>query len=237
VDSRACGPGRTANADHVVSEYQCPRRGEGVARRPKAQGRRDSDMSAGERPTGSKRPTISPAIVRISNVEPDWVNDALFASESFIGPIVDPACGLGRIVSAAIRAGHHPHGTDIVKRSPMCDHAADFIDDRPHGVANIVSNPPYGRAQEFAALALRTAARKVALLVPSGFLFGRERSRWLEQTPLRKVWIIVPRPSMPPGELIVAGMKPGGGRVDYCWLVWERGYEGEPVIGWLRKAK
>jgi hypothetical protein len=97
-------------------------------------------------------------------VEPDWVSAALFRSESFRGPIIDPACGFGRIVTSAVKAGHHAQGSDIVRRSPMCDYEADFFAEPPHGVANICSNPPFSRAQEFAQTAIRTARRKVALL-------------------------------------------------------------------------
>jgi hypothetical protein len=97
---------------------------------------------------------------------------------------------------------------------------------------NIVSNPPYRKARQFIERALREA-RKSAFLVQYGFLFGAERSAWLRTTPLRRTWILVPRPSMPPGKLILAGMKPGGGRVDYAWLVFERGYNGPPELGWL----
>jgi hypothetical protein len=40
---------------------------------------------------------------------------------------------------------------------------------------------------------------------------------------------------MPPGSWIAAGNKPGGGTQDFCWLVFERGYKGEPAIGWLTR--
>lgn len=54
-------------------------------------------------------------------------------------------------------------------------------------------------------------------------------------TPLRRVWMMTPRPSMPPGHVITAGGKITGGKMDYCWLVWEAGYEGEAEIKWLRR--
>jgi hypothetical protein len=40
---------------------------------------------------------------------------------------------------------------------------------------------------------------------------------------------------MPPGHVIARGEKPGGGKMDYCWLVWEIGYEGPPEMRWLRR--
>jgi hypothetical protein len=47
--------------------------------------------------------------------------------------------------------------------------------------------------------------------------------------------LLTPRPSMPPVEVILRGEKPGGGRTDFCWLVFEPDYEDEPTIGWLRR--
>jgi hypothetical protein len=115
----------------------------------------------------------------------------------------------------------------------MRDFAFDYLNDNtPLAYPNIVCNPPYRRAREFIERALREE-RKSAFLLQYGFLFGEERSRWLATTPLRKIWFICPRPSMPPGELILKGMKPSGGRVDYVWCVWERDYSGAPEPGWL----
>jgi hypothetical protein len=106
---------------------------------------------------------------------------------------------------------------------------------------NIVSNPPFGLCDSkkgkpgFVELALRRAQRKVALLMPANWVQGDKRSRWLETTPLQKVLFLSPRPSMPPGQVLEAGVKPGNGTTDYAWFVWERGHSGAPTIGWLRR--
>ena len=36
-------------------------------------------------------------------------------------------------------------------------------------------------------------------------------AHWLEHLPLETVWLLTPRPSIPPGSYIAAGHKPGGG--------------------------
>jgi hypothetical protein len=173
-------------------------------------------------------------------IEPRWCSERLFAVEPFEGPIHDPACGLGRIVESARQAGRAAYGTDLVDRSPLCDHVADFFD----GIfcsANIVCNPPFSTperpdmAQRFVARALEVTARKVAMLMISKWLFGDARSRWLQMTPLARVWFLTPRPSMPPGDSPAAKI-PGGGREDFCWLVWERGFAGKPELAWLRRG-
>jgi len=37
-------------------------------------------------------------------------------------------------------------------------------------------------------------------------------AHWLQGTPLRRISLLTPRPSMPPGHIIAAGSKPGGGQ-------------------------
>ncbi|MDP2358668.1 MAG: hypothetical protein Q8M31_21795 [Beijerinckiaceae bacterium] len=175
--------------------------------------------------------------------EPEWTSKRLFESEKFEGNVVDPACGTGRIVRAAIDAGLDARGYDLVKRSAYCLDERDFLDWRwPNGepVRNIVSNPPFkhcsARADfKFIRLAIERAERKVALLLPATFDCGDKNSRFLETTPLRRKLIITPRPSMPPGAVIEAGIKPGGGTTDFAWFVWLRGYDGKPETGWLRR--
>jgi hypothetical protein len=43
---------------------------------------------------------------------------------------------------------------------------------------------------------------------------------------------------MPPGELFLAGkVKRGGGKLDYCWIVWHRGHNGKSECEWLKREK
>jgi hypothetical protein len=168
-------------------------------------------------------------------VEPFWVSERLFEVERFPGSILDPACGLGRIVMSARNAGYQAFGEDKVERSYFCEREHDFLSDLRFGPDSIVSNPPFGIAQQFAVEAINAARLKVALLLPTLWLHGDERSRWLAETPLRRVLILTPRPSMPPGPVIEAGIAPGGGKNDFSWFIWEAGFSGAPEIGWLRR--
>jgi hypothetical protein len=40
---------------------------------------------------------------------------------------------------------------------------------------------------------------------------------------------------MPSGSYIKRG-KVGGGTQDFCWLIFDHKHQGEPTIGWLRRA-
>lgn len=165
-------------------------------------------------------------------VEPEWCSERLFAVEKFEGPIHDPACGIGRIVRSAILAGHIASGSDVAERSVTRDFEHDYLTGEQLYYPNIVCNPPYRRAEQFVWMAM-LGARKTAMFLPARFLFGNKRSRWLEATRPRRVWLLCPRPSVPPGEIIVAGKIPSGGKEDFCWLIYERDYDGNPEIRWL----
>jgi len=166
-------------------------------------------------------------------VEPHWVSERLFQEEKFTGGIYDPACGLGRIVESAIDAGHIAHGADLVDRRGR-GNVQDFLLDHTSAPNNIVSNPPFDIFEAFTKHALERASHKVALIMPTARL---NAARWLYDTPLQSVWLLTPRPSMPPGHVIRANGKVGGGKSDYCWLVFEHGYSSHPELKWLHRDK
>lgn len=169
-------------------------------------------------------------------VEPQWCSERLFQAEAFEGRIWDPAAGLGRILEAARGAGHEAVGSDLKVRQKGAYERADFL--RCEDSArepNIVCNPPFKLAEPFVAHALRLADRKVAMLLPAVWVQGQTRSRWLEKSPLRRVWFLAPRPSMPPGPWLVTGKKVGQGVQDFAWFIWLKGYDGHPEIRWLRR--
>lgn len=180
-----------------------------------------------------------------SYVEPEWVSARLFEEEKFEGGVYDPACGGGNIIKSARAAGLDATAGDIVRRSEFCAYEEDFLDLADVvQFENIVSNPPFKLCDDrkngtfpFVEKCLHHARHKVALLLPSNWIQGEKRSRWLATTPLRRVWFISPRPSMPPGHVIAAGDKPGNGTTDYCWMIWVHNYDGKPEVRWLRRQK
>ena len=162
-------------------------------------------------------------------VEPEWVSARLFEEEPFRGKIYDPACGFGRIVTAAIQAGHSAYGSDITDRGWDSTPQDFFAHTDLHD--NIVCNPPFALLSAFSHRALTRSRHKVAMLWPVARL---NAARWLQDTPLLRIWLLSPRPSMPPGHVITDGGKASGGKTDYCWLVWQNGASnGHPEIRWM----
>ena len=116
-------------------------------------------------------------------------------------------------------------------RRPLQPEATDFFGSiEPRD--NIVCNPPFNCAGRFVLHALTLTVRKIAIIFPIARL---NAAHWTAETPLRRVWLLSPRPSMPPGHVIAAGRKPGGGKVDFCWLVFERGWRSAAELRWLHR--
>jgi hypothetical protein len=167
-------------------------------------------------------------------VEPFWVSERLFQQESFPGPIFDPACGFGTIVHAARAAGHKALGADIVDRrtSRFVFLRRDFLKTAKPIQGSVVTNPPFDLVREFAEHTLRLGAKKVALI----FLVRRlNAAHWLQALPLQTVYLLTPRPSMPPGTHLQRGGKASGGTQDFCWLILTPGHRGPPQLKWLRR--
>jgi hypothetical protein len=167
--------------------------------------------------------------------EPFWCSERLFEEENFSPRVWDPCCGFGRIPIAAARAGLDVIGTDIADRGfHMLACKQDFLATHHALAGHIVCNPPFNIVSQFALHALSLdRVEKVAMIFPTARL---NAAHWLRGTPLIRVWLMTPRPSMPPGHTIASGLKPGGGKMDFCWLVWERGYDGAaPELCWLRR--
>lgn len=159
-------------------------------------------------------------------IEPRWTVDLLLDEERFAGNIWDPACGSGVILKACAER----YGIDRVTGSDIADRGVggvqDFLaaDTAFVNVDNIITNPPYAHAEAFVRRALETARRKVAVLVQAKFTYSQARHALFTARPPARLYFLSSRPSMPPGELLLAGkIKPEGGKLDFLWIVWDAG--------------
>ncbi|GBR27007.1 hypothetical protein AA11826_0005 [Komagataeibacter oboediens DSM 11826] len=166
-------------------------------------------------------------------VEPAWAVDALLSVErQFIGPVMDPCCGGGNIPRQMEDQGVSTVSADVCDRGMWpVDMVGDFRSAIPAvGPNSIISNPPYGEAREFIDCALAHTADRVCVLLRLAFLEGIARRDWFATVPLARVWVSSRRMSMPPGG---SDVPPKGGAIAYAWFVFEHGWSGRPVIGFL----
>jgi hypothetical protein len=167
-------------------------------------------------------------------IEPHWVDECLFKCEQFVGGLWDPAAGTGRIPDAARIHGYAVYASDIAHRGYRhTDAVFDFLRCEDAHAPNVVANPPFTLVRQFAEHALKLTTGKVALIMLARRL---NAARWLSVLPLARVYLINPRPSMPPGPVLLAGEKPGGGKQDFVWLIFDHKHKGPPQLHWLYRG-
>lgn len=162
--------------------------------------------------------------------------EALLTVERFAPKIWEPACGTGDMVRPLQEAGYRVIPTDLIDRGfGWCGPHWDFLKRRePEGECDILTNPPFKQAQQFAQHAIdltRPHRGKVAFFMRLAFLEGRERSTWFPLTPLARVYVMSARVKMQRGRLAVSSDK--GGTMAFAWYIWQHGYRGPPVLHFL----
>jgi hypothetical protein len=172
-------------------------------------------------------------------VENRWVSRALFREERFDSAVHDPACGFGNVVVAARAAGLEASAADIVNRGFQGTQVRDFLQDGRR-YPNVICNPPFEIIARFGPHAVAASLDRTALLFPSARLHAAGKG-WLRGLSLSHVWLLSPRPSLPPGEVYrryrEQGREPSGGRVDFAWLIFKRGYRGPVTLDWLQRDR
>jgi hypothetical protein len=153
-------------------------------------------------------------------VEPHWLSTQLFEVEDFNRNLHlwGPCFGWGHISEAAKITGyHHVTSTDVADLATL-------------GAESRLPQVHVGPAQPWQRrLQPALSALKAAMVFPIPRIDAAWS--WLRELPLQQT----PRPSMPPGHVIASGEKPGGGKEDFAWLVFERGYTGRPQVDWLHR--
>jgi hypothetical protein len=155
----------------------------------------------------------------------------LLEVETFAGRIWEPAAGRGAIVRELDAAGLGVVGTDLLDHGGFFETGRDFLAERELLAPNIITNPPFSLAEEFATHGLRLGARKVALFLRLAFLEGDKRRRGIfAEHPPARVWVLSKRRTLWRGDEV----RPddGHGMVAFAWFVWERAHRGA-VIGWI----
>ena len=163
---------------------------------------------------------------------PPSATEALIAAERFNGAVWEPACGNGAITKVLQARGFEVRSTDLVDRGFGTPHI-DFLMENGPTVANIITNPPFKLASQFARHALKWTSSKVALLLKVGFLEGKERADLFDAAPFARLWVFRARQTFLRGGDVAITMNGAGGMIAYGWFVWDHAHSGSPTLGWL----
>lgn len=159
----------------------------------------------------------------------------LLAVEEFDHYILEPACGGCHISKVLIDRGFDVVSNDIVHRgSELQNGTEDFLQSnpRPRNNRDIITNPPYKYAAEFAehALEISQESVKFAMFLKLTFLEGAKRKKLFDKYPPKKIYVFRNRV-----DCWKNGIKPEkpSKAVCYAWFVWEKGFSGNPQIEWI----
>ena len=158
---------------------------------------------------------------------------ALLAVETFHQKVWEPACGGGHLSRVLEEHGHEVRNSDVVDRMGGGVELLDFIDDQiGEWDGDIITNPPYSFAQEFVeqALAVVRDGGKVAMFLKLTFLEGKKRKGMFAKHPPKMVFVFSSRVSCARGGDFSSTQSSA---VAYAWFVWEKGFQGNPIIDWL----
>lgn len=172
---------------------------------------------------------------------PFEATEAILSREELHGSILEPAAGEGHI-SKVLRE-HYPNSqiisTDLVQRDDRfgCGivGGVDFLTENyPEKFNNVITNPPFSLAKEFAEKALEVSTGKVILFAKIQFLEGRQRKDFFATHPPKAVYVFSKRVNpLRNGLEVDENGKPWSSTMCFAWFVWEHGYTGEPCIRWI----
>lgn len=148
--------------------------------------------------------------------------------EKFEGSIWECACGKGHMSKVLHRAGYDVVSTDKYLKGFGTE--ADFLYADQLLADNIVTNPPFKDLNNFIERAKALNPKKFAFFCKLAALAGQDRSEILMRTHLTRVWVFRNRIFLPRnGE----NKTTGSGMIEFAWFVWEKGYLGDPKVGWI----
>ena len=164
----------------------------------------------------------------------------LLALESFGPNVLEPSVGKGAVLRPLEDAGYEVTISDLIDRGITTKHGecqgiGDFLRSVAEGGGwDIVTNPPYGVANAYAAHALREhKPRKMALLLNLNFMCGfedRDRCFVMDECPPSRVYVFTRR--LPMMHRDGWDGNKASSQMNTAWFIWERNEDGSYGNGW-----
>jgi hypothetical protein len=158
---------------------------------------------------------------------PEWVTLALAPHiPEYVGWILEPAAGGGKMVRALQSLGHTVEATDI-------DSGFDFMDRGRIKHDAIITNPPYVLAEEFITHALdlmQNNAGFVAMLLRTDYDHARTRSHlFAEHRAFSKKVVLTKR-------IQWFEDSKGSPSFNHAWFIWDWTHEGAPTLAYAPRC-
>lgn len=154
----------------------------------------------------------------------------LLSVETFNGPILEPACGMGHMSEALKAHDYSVISSDLIDRGYGMV-GIDFFTYK-NTTGHIITNPPFKHAVEFIrhAINIIPVGNKVAMFLKILFLETDKRKSLFEEFPPKTVYISANRICCAKdGDFVKNTTK----AVGYAWYVWEKGFNGTTELKWV----
>lgn len=185
--------------------------------------------------SGTSLAGMSPSRSRVKDdfyATPFYATEAILDKEQLHGSILEPAAGEGHISKVLFE--RYPNSqivsTDLVQRNDKfgCGvvGGVDFLTESyPSKFDNVITNPPFSLAKEFAERALEISREKVILFAKIQFLEGQQRKDFFAAHPPRSVYVFSKRVNpLRNGIEVDENGKPWSSTMCFAWFVWEHGF-------------
>lgn len=158
--------------------------------------------------------------------------EKLLKYETFDKNVWECCCGQGHLSKVLEDYGYDVKSTDLIDRGYGIGDI-DFLKTNEKFDGDIITNPPYKLAKEFVVKALDTITdgHKVCFLLRIQFLESVDRyTNLFSKYPPKYIYIPAKRINCARnGEFD----KYTGSVVCFIWIIWEKGYKGEPTVRWI----
>lgn len=157
--------------------------------------------------------------------------ELLLQEEEFAPHIWECACGELHLTKVLEKHGYEVYSTDLIDRGCGIG-GIDFLKCEEMFNGDIITNPPYRTGLEFCqkALELIHTGNKVAMFLKLQFLEGKARKPFFLANPPKTIYVSSSRLKCAKNgdfDSITSSA------VAYAWYVWEKGFNGDPVIKWI----
>lgn len=161
--------------------------------------------------------------------------ELLLDLETFNKDVWECACGERHLSNVLEKRGFNVRSSDIIKR---CDDIEEYDFLKKENIewnGDIITNPPYKYAEEFVykALQIIPTGNKVAMFLRLQFLEGKKRKQLFTNFPPTKVLVSSSRIICAKNADFEKMKQGGGSAVAYAWIIWEKGFQGDPIIKWF----
>lgn len=159
---------------------------------------------------------------------PKWGTLALLKYEKFEGSILEPCCGEGDMSKVLEETGCTVFSSDAYYRGYGKVQNYFNVTEK---FENVVTNPPFGIAEEILEHSFKIANSKICLLLRTAFLESKRRYyNFYSKFPPSRVLVFSERLSFYPKGYDVKS----GGTISYAWFVWDRkDWTGQTLIKWI----